>query len=290
LEKRMNQRWLWASFPVGAFALVLSASSCGGYESADRTGGTTGSGGAAASGGASTSGGAAASGGSATPSGGSGTTSGGATASGGDSGAGGTPEAPEAACEDGVPCGGDIARVWFAQDSCLPITGVVDLLELAIGCTEAEITSGTAEVTGNWTINADGSVSDNTTTESEVVFELERPCLDVSGTVTQCPNIGLPLTALGFDDVTCVDSETTAEGCTCTATATQQGGMGYPLGFNAATSGTSAVADNTVTVTGTGPAPLEYAYCVDGPFAIVTPKTQRTVGTINGTIVLQAQE
>jgi len=227
-------------------------------------GGTTGSGGAAA---------------------------GGTTASGGEeAGTGGIPEPPEASCDTGTACGGNAEGVWFAQGSCLPVTGVVDLSAAAIGCLEAEITSGKIEVTGNLTLNGDGSVSDNSGTDSEVVFELEPACLNVSGTVTKCPNIGLPLTAMGFDDVACVDSTATTDGCTCTGTASQQGGMGYILGFNAATSGTYVSADNTITVTGTGTGELGYAYCVDGPFMIATPTTMTDIGTINGTIVLQKQE
>jgi hypothetical protein len=259
------------------FGLAVTVGGCGSYDAPDATGGTTAAGGTTATGGSTAAGGT--------------TSSGGSTAAGGtDAGTGGIPEPPEPTCENGTPCGGDAVGVWFAQGSCLPVTGAVDLSAASIGCPEAAVASGEIAVTGNWTVNADGTLSDNTSSTSEVVFELEEECKDVSGTVTQCPNIGLPLTAMGFDDVTCVDSTVTTGGCTCTGTATQQGGMGYVLGINAETSGDYTVADTTITVSGTGPDDLAYAFCVDGPFMIATPMTMTEIGTINGTIVLQKQE
>ncbi len=280
----MNHRWLWTGVPLGALALSLSASACGSYDAPNTTGGTTGSGGDVTTGGG-PSGGAAATGGA--------TSSGGAVGTGGDdTGAGGglPPEPPEPSCENATGCGGKIEGLWFAQKSCLSVTGVVDLEAAAIGCPEATVTDGKVEVSGNWLINADGTVSDNTNTISEVTFELEAECLDVSGTVTQCPNIGLPLTGMGFDDVQCVNSTVTAGGCTCIGKANQQGGMGYVLGFNAETSGKYTVADNTLTADGTGPEDLGYSFCVEEPFMIVTPTSVMETGTLTGTIVLQRQD
>lgn len=285
----MSYRWLWTGVPLGALALSLSASACGSYEAPNTTGGAPGAGGTATG-----SGGAAATGGATSSSGGAAVGTGGAAVGTGgeDTGAGGgpPPEPPEASCENAPGCGGKIEGLWFAQKSCLSVSGVVDLEAAAIGCPEATITGGKVEVSGNWLINADGTISDNTNSISEVTFELEQECLDVSGTVTKCPNIGLPLTGMGFDDVQCADSTVTAGGCTCTGTANQQGGMGYVLGFNAETSGQYTVAGNTLTADGTGPEDLGYSFCVEEPFMVVTPTAVMETGTLTGTIVLQRQD
>ena len=130
-------------------------------------------------------------------------------------------------------------------------------------------------------------------TSGAVDIELAPACLDVSGTVTACDKIGIPLASGGFDTVDCVDSLTTTGGCTCTGTFTQSGGMGYILAFNAATSGTYTSANNTLTVSGTSFAAdletLDYSYCVDGNFTLVTPTSPTILGATNGTIVLQKQ-
>jgi hypothetical protein len=69
--------------------------------------------------------------------------------------------------------------------------------------------------------------------------------------------------------------------------------MGYILAFNATTTGTQTSANNTLTVTGTSYAAnlptLDYAYCVDGNFSMVTPTSPTFLGTTKGTIVLQKQ-
>jgi hypothetical protein len=65
--------------------------------------------------------------------------------------------------------------------------------------------------------------------------------------------------------------------------------MGYVLGFNAETTGTYVSADNTLTVTGTGPEDLAYAYCAEGNFIMATPTTMTNLGVTNGEIVLQKQ-
>ncbi len=227
-----------------------------------------------------------------------GQTTGGAGTGGAGTGGAGTggmqQQAPDASCENVAACGGDPVGVWFAQESCLPISGVAALsnLGLGTGCDEGPI-EGQIEVTGNFTVGADGSISDNTSTSGSVDIELVPECLEVSGTVTECDKIGIPLTSAGFDNMDCVDSETTVGGCTCTGTFTQSGGMGYILAFNANTSGTYTSADNALTVSGTSYSAdldmLDYDYCVDGNFALVTPTSPTALGVTNGTIVLQKQ-
>lgn len=286
----MHHRRILLALPVSALIGGLAALGCGSYDSPANTGGAPGAGGSGSpeTGGAPSVGG----GGGGDASGGADATGGSMSGSGGDqTGAGGgPPEAPPASCENVEACGGALEGVWFAQDSCLSLSGKVDLVDFGIGCTEGAITSGTVEVSGNWTVNADGSISDNANTVAELVFELEAKCLEVSGTVTICENISIPIASMGFDEIQCVESTVTAGGCTCTGSVNQQGGAGYMLGFNATTSGTYTSADNTMTVTGTGIEPLDYAYCVDGSFMIATPTTQTALGTTTGTIVFQKQQ
>lgn len=283
-----------AALRLAAVALALPLVACGEYKADPEPGSGTGAaGGSGGTGG--TAGGAGGAGGSA-GSGAAGSAGSGAggssTGSGGAGGSAGAQQAPEASCENVTACGGDPVGVWFAQASCLPVSGIADLTALGIGCTEGPI-SGEIEVTGNFTVGADASISDNTTTSGELVIELVPECLDVSGTTVTCNKIGIPLASGGFDNVACVDSTTTTGGCTCTGTFTQSGGMGYVLAFNAATSGTYTSANNTLTVTGTstnGDLPtLDYAYCVDGNFTMVTPTTPTILGEKKGTIVLQKQ-
>lgn len=275
---------------LSAVALALPMVACGGYKADPEPGGGTGA--AAGSGGTgATSGGTGGSAGSA-GSAGTGGSGGSSTGGGGSGGTGGIEQPPEASCENVTACGGDAVGVWFAQGSCLSVSGTADLSDFGIGCESGAI-SGEFEVTGNFSVAADGAVSDNTSTSGELIIELEPPCLNVSGTVTQCSKIGIPLASAGFDTVDCVDSTTTTGGCTCTGTFAQQGGMGYVLAFNAAKTGTSTSANNTLTVTGTSTSStletLNYSYCVDGNFTMVTPTSPHALGTTKGTIVLQKQ-
>ncbi len=216
-----------------------------------------------------------------------GSSAGGALGGGGaGSGAGGRETPPVAACENVTACGGDAAGVWFATSSCLPVTGIADLSGLGIGCPEAP-SAGKLEVTGNLTLSADGKLSDNTSTSGSVVLELAPPCLDVSGTVTECDKIAAPMASLGFDKVECTDSTTTTGGCTCTGTVKQKGSMGWVL-FLPPNEGTYMTANNALTLS-TNVKTVDYAYCVEGNFMKVTPTTKTAVGVTSGTIVLQRQ-
>ena len=286
----MTQRFLLSAFTTSALIVALPMAGCGGF-SADPEG----SGGAPASGGAdSASGGdAAASGGATSPaSGGSGDT--------GDTGSGGREEVPEATCENVTACDGDPTGTWFAKNSCLKYDGTADIGILGIGCTEVSLT-GTMTVDGNFRIDADGTISDNTKTVADLTMELQPECLEVSGVTTTCDRVGGPITdGSGAAAVDCVESTVTEGGCTCTVTFDQTGAMAYPQGFFAKTEGTSTNAGNTLTVTGTlntedanspGPDEVAYALCVDGNFLHVSPVTESTIwGPAVGDIVLQRQE
>lgn len=268
---------------LGALAFSAPLVACGGY-AADPS---------PASGGASASGGD-----TATASGGdSGTASGGDSnmASGGSDGSGGSRPLPEPSCDNVTACGGEIAQGWFAQKSCLEISGNANLTAAGIGCSEAAITEGSYTVVGNFSVNADMTISDNTSTTLSLSMELAENCKDVSGVVVGCADLSVPLKAgAGFDDMVCANSVVTEGGCTCTVENETSGGMGYPLGnYTAKTNGTYTIDGNTLVVEGTSDDPsieeLRYDFCVDGEFAIMTPTTPTNWGEVKGTIVLQFQ-
>lgn len=205
-------------------------------------------------------------------------------------GTGGTFEVPpDASCDNVTGCGGEVESVWFAIDSCLTVSGIADLTAHGIGCTEGEA-SGTIEVTGNWTIAADGTLTDTTQTTGTVELKLAPECKDVSGTVTQCDAIAGPMWAsLGFvrDDSFCVDSETIEGGCDCTGVLNQAGAAGF-ITLDVAATGLYETEGNTLTFTGYET--VDYDYCVDGNFMHVTPTTAYDIGTVTGTILFRRQE
>lgn len=215
---------------------------------------------------------------------------GGAGTGGGDTtGAGGSTETPpEASCDNVVGCGGEVTGVWFAVDSCLNVSGTADLTAHGIGCNEAPA-SGTLEVTGNWTIGEDGTLTDTTQTTGTVELTLAPECKDVSGTVTQCDAIAGPMWAsLGFvrEESTCVDSATVEGGCDCTGILDQSGSAGF-ITFDVASMGLYETEGNTLTFTGYDV--VDYDYCVDGNFMHLTPMTPNDIGTVSGTVVFQRQ-
>ena len=209
-----------------------------------------------------------------------------AVASGGSSGSGVRPEPPKPTCTDVTACGGDVAGVWFASGSCLPLSGIADISAFGLGCKEAG-SEGKLEVTGNWTLGADGKISDNTATTGEVKLELAPACLNVSGTVTTCDRVPRQLGSLGLKEATCVDSTVTTGGCTCNGKIEQMGSMGH-VAFDPLKMGTYTTADNKLTTMGIDP--VEYDYCVEGEIMTVTPKVAPKIGQLNGTVVFQKQQ
>ena len=219
--------------------------------------------------------------------GGTGGTAGSGGSTGGEGGTGGVVNEPppEASCDNVVGCGGDVVGVWFAVDSCLGVGGMANLAALGIGCTEGTA-SGTLEVTGNWTIAADGILTDTTQTTGTINLVLGPECKDVSGTVAACDTIGGPLSSLGFTDSSCVDSATVPDGCDCTGTVNQSGAAAF-VTFDVATMGLYATEGNTLTFTGYEE--VDYDYCADGNFMHLTPATANDIGTVTGTVVFQRQ-
>lgn len=201
-------------------------------------------------------------------------------------GSGGRQEPPAATCTDVAACGGDVTGVWFASSSCLPLSGKADIGDFGLGCKEVAA-KGKLEVTGNWTLNADGTMSDNTSTTGDVEFELQAECLNISGTVTQCDRVPAQLESIGLKDPTCVDSTTTTGGCTCKGTVNQMGSMAH-VTFDALKMGKYATASNKLTTMGIDS--VEYDYCVQGSIMTVTPKPPKSLGQLNGTVVFQKQQ
>ncbi len=194
-------------------------------------------------------------------------------------------EVPEASCEVVTACGGDVVGTWSAMKSCLPVTGNVDMTGFGLGCSDSPV-SGDLAVTGNWTFNEDGSMTDETSTTGEQDLALLAACLDVSGTVTTCDRVGAPLASLGFIEVTCADDAETG-GCSCPATVEQAGGAAL-VSFDAMDSGDYTIADNVLTISD-GRNEAQYAYCVEGDIMTVSPQSVSKAGPVGGTIVFVRQ-
>jgi len=276
----VSQDILRVGLGIGALASSLLIAACGDF-SADPTGQAGSAGTVLPVAGASSTAG----------SGGSGVTAG--TSAAGTSAAGtatgGTgprPEPPMPTCTDVTACGGDVAGVWFASGSCLPVTGPANIADFGLGCTEVA-SKGMLAVTGNWTLNADGTMSDNTTTTGQVEMELAAACLNISGTVTKCDRVPAQLESIGLQEVTCVNSTTTTGGCTCNGKINQMGSMAH-VTFDPLKMGTYTTASNKLTTKGLDS--VEYDYCATNGILTVTPKVSKDIGQINGTVVFQKQD
>jgi len=173
-----------------------------------------------------------------------------------------------------------VVGTWTVAASCLEVSGEVDVAGFGLGCSSAPVT-GSLQVTGTWTANADGTLSDNTTTSGSEQLALPAECLNVSGTTTTCSRIVGPLSSLGYSSVDC--TEAASGGCDCTGTVEQAGGIGWPSTYASAT-GNYTTADNVITVTSGS---LSYSYCVSANTLTLTP--QNTSATTTGTVVLQKQ-
>jgi hypothetical protein len=203
---------------------------------------------------------------------------------------------------------------------------MADISDFGLGCKEVAA-KGELTVTGNWTLNADGSISDNTTTTGTVNLEVQPACLNISGTVTKCDRLPAQLEGLGLKESVCTNSVITtggagaggagaggggssaggagaggggssaggssagaggaAVGCTCDAKINQMGSMGHVV-FDTLKMGKYTTASNKLTTTGLDS--VEYDYCVQGDILTVTPKVPKDIGVLNGTVVFQKQE
>ena len=197
----------------------------------------------------------------------------------------------QTSCSNATPCGGDVVGTWNVTSSCLTVSGDLSVWYVGLDRCESVPVTGSLEVTGTWTANADGTYSDNTTTTGTETLELLGSCLRVDATCTTCSRIGPALASLGYASVTCEEdpnSDPSTEcglGCTCAAIVDQAGGLGVaPMDPSA--SGTYAVAGSTLIVTA---GEQEYSHCVSGSTVTLTPQSVDTTGTLTGTVVLQKQ-
>jgi len=268
-----TDRWSMVKNRLAPLALVLLAGyglsswacNSGSGDASSGTGGRPGSGGGPAQG--------SGSGGQAPGSGGK-TASGGGSATGGVSGSGGA----GGTCPNVVTCGGNIAGTWTVTSSCLKVSGNLDLSVVGAGCAAAPVT-GSLAVTGTWTVNADGTYSDETVTTGTEHFTLGPTCLVISSTPVDCKGAAGLLTSLGYMSLTC--TSTSGGGCDCNGTINQPGGLGL-LSPSPSTNGNATSSGDVVTVS-TDSGNNQYSYCSSADTLTVTP--QSTSPTVTGTIV-----
>jgi hypothetical protein len=162
----------------------------------------------------------------------------------------------------------------------LRVGGELDLSLVGTGCRSAPIT-GSLDVTGTWTANADGTYTDATTTKGEAQLTLAASCLLISSTPVSCDGAASIIKNLGFESLTCTPSGD--GGCNCSGTINQRGGLGV-LSIVPSTSGNYTPAGNLVTLTG-DVGDTSYAYCAANDTLTLTPES--TSETLTGTLVLR---
>jgi len=186
-------------------------------------------------------------------------------------------------CVDGTACGGDLVGTWTVTSSCLKVTGTLDPTMVGASCPSPAVT-GSLQVTGTFTANADGTISDATVTTGDERFALDQSCLVISSTATTCEKVGGLFKLLGYASITCTDVAADAGGgCACAATVQQTGGLGL-VANEPASSGSYRTNGNALTITGDS-SDVNYSYCVSGNMLTVTP--QSVSPTVTGTIVLE---
>jgi len=236
------------------------------------SGGNSSSGGSKGSGGSNGSGGTSSGGSNGSGSGGSGTSSGGSngSGSGGDSGQ---------TCTNVNACGGAVPGTWTVMSSCLNVSGDLDLRgTFGFTCPAGKVT-GSLHVTGTWTVNADGTIVDNTMTTGTEHVTMGSECKVLSMAPISCETIGQHMGGGYYDTADCKDDAATG-GCDCTATVKQMGSMGLTTSNPNTTDINYTTADNTITITQDK---TKYQYCVDGNKLTVTPQGGPAA---TGTIVL----
>jgi len=260
----------------GMISAACSSTSSGesGSGGSSASGGSTGSGGSTSSGGSKGSGGSSASGGSQGSGGNHG--SGGQVGSGGTS-SGGTQGGSCTPTANVTACGGTVTGTWNAS-GCLSVSGSMDVRSLfGLTCPAGQVT-GTLQVTGTWTANANGTFTDNTMTTGTETLTLPAECMTLSMAPVTCQKLATVMSSY-YDTASCVDAS--GGGCTCTGTVKQMGTMGL-VTTAANTDGNYTTASNAITITQDN---TQYAYCVAGGKLTLTP--QSSSPTITGTIVLQ---
>ena len=192
-------------------------------------------------------------------------------------GAGGSPNGAGgagASCSNVTACGGSVVGTWNVTSSCIKVSGNLNMMAIGAGCATAPVT-GSLQVTGSWTANADGTYTDKTTTTGDEQFTLAPSCLVISSTQTDCPGAANIISALGYATVTCTAAA--GGGCACSATVNQAGGMGTVSNI-ASPNGNYATANNVITIDNQAP----YSYCASPSTMTWTPQT--TTPVTSGTI------
>jgi hypothetical protein len=294
----MNGRHRLVAVSISTLVLVGGLAGCGSYDDTSNkaTGGAsgtapTGGGSGTATGGT---GGTATGGTSGSATGGAGGSGGSGAPTGGAAGSAGSGGAPQGgsggqpSCDVVAACGGDVVGTWAASSCPITVSGMADISLAGLGCTMAPVT-GSLTVTGTWTAVAGGTYMDATTTTGQVVHELAPICLEVSGFTTECDRIVLDSVGLPSPEPPtqqCVVN-TATQGCTCTTTINQQGGLGL-VQIGAPMSGTYTTADNKVVATAAG-VDTPYSYCVAGSTLTMTLDPASGAAPARGPIVLQKQ-
>ena len=111
-------------------------------------------------------------------------------------------------------------------------------------CTNVKLT-GSLNVSGTWTANANGTYTDGTTTSGTAQLELPAGCLNLSGTRVTCDGISRPFEGVGFSAVNCVPAAS-GGGCTCTGTVQHAGSLGL-LSVDPQTAGGYTTSGSTLT-------------------------------------------
>jgi len=185
-----------------------------------------------------------------------------------------------------VPCGGNVVGTWNVASSCLAISGAIDAKSFSLGDSCSATITGSLTVSGTWTANGDGTFTDGTTVTGNETIEMTPDCKELSGTKTICSRLTGPFEAGGYATVECVDNVAT-EGCTCTTTVDQAGGLGWAPGFPPA-NGNYTITDNVLSFVAGA---QEYTFCVSNTDSVLqlTPVSAALTGTVTGSVVLQKQ-
>jgi hypothetical protein len=181
---------------------------------------------------------------------------------------------------DVATCDGDVVGAWKVTSSSLTVNGEFDLSSLGLDCPHAFMKDSPFDVFGNWTAYSDGTYWDDTTTVGSAKLLLPSSCLQRSGTVTSCANMGKMLLALGFMFSTCADAA--AGGCVCDVYVQRFGGLGV-ISIWPSRSGSYWTSGTEVTIVD-GPSTV-YSYCVSDNELSMNPLT--AMPAMTGTIVFQ---
>lgn len=154
--------------------------------------------------------------------------------------------------------------------SCLTVTGERNIEGISLGCLTVGVT-GSVQVSGSWTANADGTYTDQTVTKGQETLTLGAKCLQVSGTTTTCEQLSGTIQGLGYETLSCVSA--TGGGCSCVGTINHPSGVGLLSGDSMA-SGNYTAADNAITIgeDGLTQQPLKFSYCASNGEMSWSPK------------------